>query len=244
MTSTAVFYEQSQSYNWLDAISNNKSFFDPRTIETHQDTVVSLQKQEAISLSEKAIATLPAVNQRVFMTKWIRQIPPDQKQSKIPADLVDITNSFNIDPSDMDIQRENYSDIASTSSSTVCTSIDKDFLESWQIEAVPSYPKQPASNNTLFDLRNQICHPVSPKNVPVQTVSPYFAENNHMYSPLHHIEMTSMTSQVCLPSDFTDSTLYGSSEDLNICKLIVGKMRQAAVHSAGVFKKLKCKLKH
>lgn len=178
------------------------------------------------------------------MTKWIRQISPDQKQSKIPVDLVDNTHSFDKDPSDMDTQRENFSDIASTSSSTVCTSIDKDFLESWQIEAVPPYPKKTASTNSLFDLRNQICHPVSPKNVPVQTVSPYFAENNHMYWPLHHIEMTSMTSQVCLASDFTDSTLYGSSEELNICKFIVGKMRQAAVHSPGVLKKLKCKLKH
>lgn len=30
MTSNARFYEQSQDFNWLDAMSKNKTFYDPR----------------------------------------------------------------------------------------------------------------------------------------------------------------------------------------------------------------------
>lgn len=82
---------------------------------------------------------------------------------------------------------------------------------------------------------------VSPdqEQVKIKAVSPRFAEEDYMYSPFDHIEVPSMT----LSSTFTDSTLQGSIEELNICKLIAGKVRQAAAHSAATYDKLKRKLK-
>ncbi|OQE14469.1 hypothetical protein PENSTE_c035G05913 [Penicillium steckii] len=158
MTYTAGFYEQFQDYNWLDAMSKNRTFFDPRTIEVHHYTVPS-SNPERTPLSGKinpyTLATLPSVDQRTSVAKWAREVSPDQEQVKTKA------------------------------------------------------------------------------------VSPRFAEEDYMYSPFDHIEVPSMT----LSSTFTDSTLQGSIEELNICKLIAGKVRQAAAHSAATYDKLKRKLK-
>ncbi|KAJ5224846.1 uncharacterized protein N7469_008349 [Penicillium citrinum] len=209
-----------------------------RTIEAHNYTVTSSRNPESTpssgQINPQALSALPKLDQRAFVTKWARQVSTGPEQSKTPSNLVEETNSLN------GIQEDKHSDVASISSSTVCVSIDKDFLESWQIEAVPPYPKTTPAVNTLFDLRNQICHPVSPRNVPVQTVSPRFAEEDFMYLPFEHIEVPSMT----LSSTSTDSALHGSTEELNIGKLIAGKVRQAAAHSVAAWEKLKRKLKH
>ena len=83
---------------------------------------------------------------------------------------------------------------------------------------------------------------VSPnqEQVKTKTVSPRFAEEDYVYSPFDHIEVPSMT----LSSTFTDSTLQCSIEELNICKLIAGKVRQVAAHSTATYEKLKGKLKY
>lgn len=136
---------------------------------------------------------------------------------------------------DQDNENDN-SDTKSVSSSTVCTSIHSGY----QVEVVPAYSQRKPSD-TLFDLRKQICHPETSKKVSKKAACATFAEDDYVYSPYEQIEEPSMTLSSTV---VTASSLTGTTEELNIGKLIAAKVRQAATHSMSACKKLKRKFKH
>lgn len=224
-----------------------------RTIDVHHEPITVPNRGQTITTSSgkinsQALANVPSANQRAFVSKWTREMSWASDDSLTSESEADHNNIHSINETDIN-------DAASVSSSTVCTSIDSVI----QVEAIPPYPKQRPSD-TLFDLRNQICHPtISDKTFnetinqtstktpaktsakpPTKSVCATFADDDFMYSPYEQIEVPSMT----LSSTVTASSFTSSEEELNIGKLIAGKVRQAAAQSKAACEKLKRKLKH
>lgn len=196
-----------------------------RTIEVSTDAILAPGPRQSSScsgeLNPRALATLPSTDHKAVISKWARET----SESSIRK------SEDNNNNTDTDITENNQSDVASVTSSTVCTSIDSDI----QLEAVPPSPQQKPATCSLFDLRNQICQAGAPEKARKQTACATFAEDDYMYSPYEDIEVPSMT----LSSTVSASSFTASTEELNIGKLIAGKVRQMVSHRTAACKKLK-----
>ncbi|KAJ5975704.1 hypothetical protein N7481_009411 [Penicillium waksmanii] len=200
-----------------------------RTIEVNTDAILAPRPRQSSScsgeLNPRALATLPSTDHKAVISKWARETSESS-----------IRKSEDNNNTDTDITGNDQSDVASVTSSTVCTSIDSDI----QLEAVPPFPQQRPATGTLFDLRNQICQAGASKKARNQTAYATFAEDDYMYSPYEDIEVPSMT----LSSTVSTSSFTASTEELNIGKLIAGKVRQVVSHRTTACKKLKEMFKH
>lgn len=109
--------------------------------------------EDIAPINPYALAALPSTNQRAFVSKWAQNTSIARECQISPARMSEATIISN-----SDIKDNQKFDVTSVSSSTVCTPADKVFLASFQIEAIPPYPKRNPTND-LFNLRNQICRP-------------------------------------------------------------------------------------
>ncbi|CAI7674318.1 hypothetical protein N7533_009651 [Penicillium manginii] len=228
MTTSPRFYEQPQGFDWLDAMSRNKAFYDPRTIEVNTDAILAPRPRLSScsgGLTPRALAALPSTDHKAVISKWA------QETSDSP-----IRKSGDDNNTDTDFTENDESDVASVTSSTVCTSIDSDI----QLEAKPPFPQQRPATSALFDLRTQICQAGDPKKGRSQTACAKFAEDDYMYSPFEDIEIPSMA----LSSTVSASSFTASTGELNIGKLLAGKVRQVVSHRSSACKKFKKMFKH
>ncbi|KAJ5082431.1 hypothetical protein N7532_011474 [Penicillium argentinense] len=130
MASTTTYYDQSSDYNWLDAILKNKSFCDPRTFEVHQCFVTTQVPRKSSSrprtFNREVLVHTPPENRTRSVSEWVADSAPSWREEK-PEQAPSINSTDN-------------EDVASITSSTVCSSPDEDIPTFSQLEAFPPYP--------------------------------------------------------------------------------------------------------
>ncbi|KAJ5553455.1 hypothetical protein N7494_002833 [Penicillium frequentans] len=204
------YFASPESYNWLDAMSGDKSFIDPRTYEIHETAWMQYPARWSSRLARSNLKKLEGRSNSVFVQKWVQK-------------TVFIKETVGYDPvPDFESEIEDaYSDLEDLA--------ELERMFPIQLEAVPPFPKQSSNqwDNSLFATHmqihdNQLLHGCSSRQASYS--EPHTA--SQPYSETTSIAVSSL------------SRSQGSCEELNIGKLIVDKIRHSVVRGREAYRSL------
>jgi hypothetical protein len=204
------YFSSPESCNWLDAFLRDRSFIDPRTYEVHQ---TAWTQYPARWNSRPANSNLERLEYRTntnFVQKWVQN-------------TVVITETVGYDP----VPPNDVNDIESENEDGELAELKRIFPI--QLEAVPPIPKQSHGHwdNSLFATHMQA------------------RRFNHL--PDYSSHETSDGEPRPAGQPFSEATSIvvsslpkseESHEELNIGKLIMGKLRQAVVYGREAYRSL------
>lgn len=204
------YFASPESYNWLDAMSGDKSFIDPRTYEVHETGWMQYPARWSSKLARSNLQKLEGRSNSIFVRKWVQK-------------TVCIIETVGYDPvPDFESEIEDaFSDLEDLEELKRMFPI--------QLEAVPPFPKQSSSqwDNSLFATHlqiheNQLLHGCSSRQT--SDGEPHTA--SQPYSDTTSVVVSSLSKS------------QGSYEELNIGKLIVDKLRHGVVRGREAYRSL------
>ncbi|KAJ5904333.1 hypothetical protein N7504_006716 [Penicillium tannophilum] len=204
------YFASPEPYNWLDVMSRDRSFIDPRTYEVHEAAWMPHPARWNSRLARSNLKKLEGRKNDFFVQNWVRK-------------TVLIKETVGYDPvPDFESEIEDaYSDLEDLAELKRMFPI--------QLEAVPPFPKQSSSqwDNSLFATHmqihgNQLLHGCS--SCQTSDSEPHMA--SQPYSETTSIVVSSLSKS------------QGNYEELNIGKLIVDKLRHSVVRGREAYRSL------
>ncbi|KAJ5806667.1 uncharacterized protein N7503_004269 [Penicillium pulvis] len=202
------YFASPESYNWLDAMSGDKSFIDPRTYEVHETAWMQYPARWSSRLARCNLAKLEGRSNNNFVQKWVQK-------------TVSIKETVGYDPvPDFESEIEDaYSDLEDLAELKRMFPI--------QLEAVPPFPKQSQWGNSLFATHmqihdNQLLHGCS--SLQTSDSEPHTASQPY-----------SETTSVVVSSLSKSQVIH---DELNIGKLIMDKLRHSVVRGREAYRSL------
>jgi len=204
------YFATPESYNWLDAMSRDRSFIDPRTYEVHETAWTQYPARWNFRLARSNLERLEGRNNKIFIQNWVQK-------------TVLITKTVGYDPvPDFESEIEDvYSDLEDLAELKCMFPI--------QLEAVPPFPKKSLCqwDNSLF-----ATHMQTHANQLLPDCSSHQTSESE---PRAVFQSYSETSSIVV-SSFSKS--QESYEELNIGKLIVDKLRHGVTRGREAYRSL------
>lgn len=191
------YFASPESYDWLDAMSGNRSFIDPRTYEIHQTAQTQYLARWNSKLAHSNLKRLEGRDNKTFVQTWVQR-------------AVSITETVGYDPvPDFESEIEDvYSDFEDLAELKRMFPI--------QLEAVPPFPKQSPSQ---WDHSMFATHVQTHGYLLLPDGSSHQTSDNE---PRSASQPYSETASVVVSSLLGSQDSY---ETLDIRKLIVSKLR-------------------
>ncbi|KAJ6109298.1 hypothetical protein N7486_001532 [Penicillium sp. IBT 16267x] len=208
------YFSSPESYNWLDAISGDKSLIDPRTYEVYETAWMQYPARWNSRLACTNLERLGKRKNDTFIQNWVQKT----------VLIMDTMGYEPIPPNDVNDIESEIEDVYS----------DLEDLEELkrmfpiQLEAVPPFPKQSQWDNSLFATHMQTRRRDSFQHLP--NCSSHETSDGEP-RPLR--QPTSETNSIVVSSLPKSQNSY---EELNIGELIVGKLRRAVVHGREAYR--------
>ncbi|KAJ5682499.1 hypothetical protein N7462_005664 [Penicillium macrosclerotiorum] len=190
----------SEQFNWLDAISGNKAFFDPRTCGVHKFSIPILQSTSLpIEIEDDDQKIVTSVSRDAIVARWLEidSIWEGRAPEPNPA-------------SAKECKFEGMEEMVT---------VEEWDLEPISLELHPQYP-QLAAENSLFSLHRQICQEVDlTDSLEGLSSHRHNANKRYLTSSHHYGNWTSVSSSL---SSITPSISWTSFQ--------TSEIRQSAVH--------------
>ncbi|KAJ5987343.1 hypothetical protein N7451_011708 [Penicillium sp. IBT 35674x] len=204
------YYVSPEPYNWLDVMSGDRSFIDPRTYEVHETAWTPNPTHWNSRLARSNLKRLEGRNNNNFVQHWVQK-------------TVLIKDTVGYDPvPDFESEiEEAYSDLEDLAELKRMFPI--------QLEAVPPFPKQSSSqwDNSLFATHMQTHG--------YQLLNGCGSRQASDSEPRTATQPYSETTSIAVSSLSKSQQSY---EELNIGKLIVDKLRHSVVRGREAYRSL------
>ncbi|CEO59423.1 hypothetical protein PMG11_04098 [Penicillium brasilianum] len=226
---SAIHSHAPAAFNWLDAMSVDKSFFDPRTSDLHRFPLPargpSYPMDDLDITSPVLVAPTPIKPSVTTWTHNSMKAWETEGFEPLPADDIEL---------DADVNDDNDS----------LAGIE---LEQLQLEAVPPYPNRFAGDS-LLSLHDQIQSPRKQhytfSRLPIQQTETHPRSQPEEPILYHPILIDPVLEPYAYAFSDSASSMASSSEEKtqNVGKLIANKARKAAAHGAATYRILRKKL--